>query len=332
VSCFFPLANPVHTFPPRNTTAVQSERRDSCCFQTAGRSSDPALPPSLRRLTAGNMCEKSRRVNRWLGSVFGEQAVPEFEVSARTMELLDQLVQISEARCEEVKFLIDDHRQKASEYSSDGAHLQELLHQSVGLQAGSVSKPTLDLLSVLEGTAEALKVKDTSIGSFVPAVNKLTNDLAEAEKADRMLGRELSAVRKKMTATIILRKKLEEDLRKTTQAQQVEAATAEERLLNMDFMKNKSRDLTYRNKIAQDKLASRQMEDSLTHQAIVQLSEKITALKQEIVPLMKKLEPYSDLSPSPALARVKIEEAKRELAALDADLEQKVDLMNSLSK
>ena len=59
-------------------------------------------------------------MNRWLGSVFGEQAVPEFEVSARTMELLDQLVQISEARCEEVRLLIDDHRQKASEYSSDG--------------------------------------------------------------------------------------------------------------------------------------------------------------------------------------------------------------------
>lgn len=41
------------------------------------------------------------------------------------------------------------------------------------------------------------------------------------------------------------------DLNKIAQVQQVEAATAEERLLNMDFMKNKSRDLTYRNKIAQ---------------------------------------------------------------------------------
>ncbi|XP_072518251.1 HAUS augmin-like complex subunit 1 [Salminus brasiliensis] len=278
------------------------------------------------------MCEKSKRVNRWLGSVFGDQAVPDFEVNTRTMELLDQLVQLSEERCEEVRLLIDDHRQKASEYQSDGAHLQDLLLQGGGLQPGSVCKSTSDLLSVLEGAAEALKVKDMSVGSFVPAVNKLTSDLAEAEKTDRRLGRELSAVRKKMASTMILRKKLQEDLRRTTQAQQVEAATAEERLLNMDFMKSKSRDLTYRNKIAQDKLVSRQMEEPLTHQSIVQLSEKITALKQEIAPLMKKLEPYSDLSPSPALARVKIEEAKRELALLDAELEQKVDLMNTLSK
>lgn len=278
------------------------------------------------------MCEKSKRVNRWLGSVFGDQTVPDFEVNTRTMDLLDQLVQLSEARCEEVKLLIDDHKQKASEYQSDGAHLQDLLLQGVGLQPGSMCKSTSDLLSVIEGTAEALRVKDTSMGSFVPAVNKLTSDLAEAEKTDRRLGRELSAVRKKMASTMILRKKLEGDLKKTTQAQQVEAATAEERLLNMDFMKSKSRDLTYRNKIAQDKLASVQMEESLTHQSIVQLSERITALKQEIVPLMKKLEPYSDLSPSPALAQVKIEEAKRELARLDAELEQKVDLMNTLSK
>lgn len=41
------------------------------------------------------------------------------------------------------------------------------------------------------------------------------------------------------------------DLMKITHMQQVEAATAEERLLNMNFMKNKSRDLARQNKVAQ---------------------------------------------------------------------------------
>lgn len=44
------------------------------------------------------------------------------------------------------------------------AHLQEVLHQGVGLQPGGVPKSTSDFLSVLEGTAEVLKVKDTSMG------------------------------------------------------------------------------------------------------------------------------------------------------------------------
>ncbi|KAI7795627.1 HAUS augmin-like complex subunit 1 [Triplophysa rosa] len=278
------------------------------------------------------MCEKSKIVTQWLKKVFGQQPVPDFEVNTRTIEILHELVENSEMRCREVELLIQDHEQKAEEYSSEAAHLQEVLVQGVGFQPGAVSKPTADLLSVLEATAEVLKVKDTSLGSYLPAINKLTNDVLEAEKKDRRLQRELSTVRKKMTATAVLRKKLQDDLMKITHIQQVEAATAEERLLNMDFMKNKSRDLACRNKIAQDKLDSRQMDDSLTHQAILQLSEKIAALKEETLPLKKKLEPYSDLSPSPALARVKIEEAKRELAALDAQLEQKVDFMNTLSR
>lgn len=49
-------------------------------------------------------------------------------------------------------------------YFMTAAHLQEVLVQGLGLQPGAVSKPTADLLSVLEATAEVLKLKDTSLG------------------------------------------------------------------------------------------------------------------------------------------------------------------------
>lgn len=49
-------------------------------------------------------------------------------------------------------------------YFMTAAHLQEVLVQGVGLQPGAVSRPTADLLSVLEATAEVLKLKDTSLG------------------------------------------------------------------------------------------------------------------------------------------------------------------------
>lgn len=60
------------------------------------------------------------QVSRWLETVFGAEGVPDFEVNTRTIDLLDQLVQISELRCKEVSLLIDDYRHKAAEYSSDG--------------------------------------------------------------------------------------------------------------------------------------------------------------------------------------------------------------------
>lgn len=60
------------------------------------------------------------KVNSWLSSVFGDQPVPHFEVNTRTVELLYQLAQSSEARCSDTALLIEDLKQKASEYEADG--------------------------------------------------------------------------------------------------------------------------------------------------------------------------------------------------------------------
>ncbi|XP_076005801.1 HAUS augmin-like complex subunit 1 [Genypterus blacodes] len=271
------------------------------------------------------MCEKIPKVNQWLCSVFGDQPVPQFEVNTRTVELLYQLAQVSEARCSDTALLIEDHRQKAAEYQADGAHLQEVLLQGVDLSWASLSKPAADYVSALVDNAMVLGVRDTSLSSFIPAVNHLTSELLEAEKSNRRLERELKALRKRLSATLVLRSNLQEDVNKTKRLQEVEGARAEERLLSMDFVIAKCKELNSRRERAEDQLASRKMDQSLSHQAIVQLSEEVAALKQDIVPLKKKLEPYLDLSPSPSLAQVKVEEAKRELAALDSQLEVNAD-------
>ncbi|XP_045897093.1 HAUS augmin-like complex subunit 1 [Micropterus dolomieu] len=271
------------------------------------------------------MCEKITKVNRWLSTVFGDQPVPHFEVNTRTVDILYQLAQSSEARCSDTTLLIEDLKQKASEYQAEGAHLQDVLLQGVGLSCASLSKPAADYLSALVDTAMVLGVRDTSLGSFMPAVNNFTNELLEAEKSNRRLERELRALRKRLGATLVLRSNLQEDINKTVKSQAVESAKAEERVLKMDFVTAKAKELSNRWESAEAQLVSRNMDNSITHQAIVQLSEEVTTLKQEIIPLKKKLEPYMDLSPSPSLAQVKIEEAKRELAAIDSHLEMNMD-------
>lgn len=276
-----------------------------------------------------NMCEKITKVNQWLTKIFGDQTPPEYEVNTRTVDILYQLADNSEARCNEVSLVIEDHKQKATEYQSDGCHLQEVLLQGIGLSSGSLAKPASEYLNALEACAMVLKVRDTSLSSFVPAINDLTNELLEAEKRDRQMERELTILRKKLGSSLVLRRTLQEDLKKILKSQEVENAQAEERLLNMDFVKAKSKDLSFRINMAEEQLASRKMDESLTHQAILEVSEKIAKLKQEILPLKKKLESYKDLTPSPSLAIVKIEEVKRELAAIDAELEMKVDILNT---
>lgn len=273
------------------------------------------------------MCEKNIKVTQWLSNIFGDQPIPHYEVNTRTTEILYQLAECSEARCRDVVLLTEDLEQKAAEYSTEGSYLQELLLEGVGLSSSSLSKTASSYLNALEGSAMALNTKDTSLASYVPAMNDLTADILATEKKNQEMDHELTVLRKKLTSALVLRKSLQEDLSKTEENQVVEKARAENRLQNMDFFKAKSEDLKFRIKAAENQLSASRMEPSLSHQALLDLSEKLAKLKQETIPMKKKLESFLDLTPNPSLAQVKIEEAKRELAAIDAELTMKVDMM-----
>ncbi|KAK6494345.1 HAUS augmin-like complex subunit 1, partial [Huso huso] len=266
-------------------------------------------------------------VTQWLSNIFGDQPIPRYEVNTRTTEILYQLAECSEARCRDVVLLTEDLEQKAAEYGTEGSYLQELLLEGVGLSTSSLSKTASSYLNALEGSAMALNTKDTSLASYVAAMNDLTADILATEKKNQEMDHELTILRKKLTSALVLRKSLQEDLSKTEENQAVEKARAENRLQNMDFFKAKSEDLKFRIKAAENQLSASRMEPSLSHQALLDLSEKLAKLKQETIPMKKKLESFLDLTPNPSLAQVKIEEAKRELAAIDAELTMKVDMM-----
>lgn len=60
------------------------------------------------------------QVSKWLSAVFGDQTIPEYEVNTRTVDILYQLAEASEVRCNETSLLIEDQKQKTSEYQADG--------------------------------------------------------------------------------------------------------------------------------------------------------------------------------------------------------------------
>lgn len=60
------------------------------------------------------------QVNSWLNSVFGDQKVPCFEVNTRTVDILYHIAESSEARCRDTTLLIEDLKQKTSEYEAEG--------------------------------------------------------------------------------------------------------------------------------------------------------------------------------------------------------------------
>ncbi|EHB10045.1 HAUS augmin-like complex subunit 1, partial [Heterocephalus glaber] len=266
-------------------------------------------------------------VAEWLKKIFGDDPIPQYEMNPRTTEILYHLAERNRARDRDACLVIEDLKQKANEYESEAKHLQDLLMGSVNFSPANLSSTGSRYLNALVDSAMVLETKDTSLASFIPAVNDLTSDLFRTKSKNEELQLQLGKLEKNLTATLVLEKCLREDLKKAELHLSTERAKVDNRLQNMDFLRAKAEEFRFGIRAAEEQLSARGMDASLSHQSLVALSEKLAELKRQTIPLKKKLESYLDLMPNPSLAQVKIEEAKRELDTIETELTKKVDMM-----
>lgn len=259
--------------------------------------------------------------------MFGDKALPPYEVNTRTVEILCQLAEWNEARDKDLTLVIEDQKMKTAEIKAEATYLQELLSDSLGPSYTNLSRMGNTYLNQLVDSCLALEIKDSSLTSYIPAVNDLSSKLVAIESSNQELELELMNLRKKLTNALVLEKSLEQDLRKAEEQSSVEKAKVEVRAQNMKKLKDKSEEYKYKIQTAKDELSAAGMEDSLTHRSLVSLSETLAELKTQSTATKEKLKSYLDLAPNPSLVKVKIEEAKRELKATEAELNMKVDMM-----
>ncbi|XP_073476955.1 HAUS augmin-like complex subunit 1 isoform X1 [Aquarana catesbeiana] len=252
----------------------------------------------------------------WLKKMFGDKALPPYEVNTRTVEILCQLAEWNEARDKDLTLVIEDQKMKTAEIKAEATYLQELLSDSLGPSYTNLSRMGNTYLNQLVDSCLALEIKDSSLTSYIPAVNDLSSKLVAIESSNQELELELMNLRKKLTNALVLEKSLEQDLRKAEEQSSVEKAKVEVRAQNMKKLKDKSEEYKYKIQTAKDELSAAGMEDSLTHRSLVSLSETLAELKTQSTATKEKLKSYLDLAPNPSLVKVKIEEAKRELQLL----------------
>jgi len=70
------------------------------------------------------------------------------------------------------------------------------------------------------------------------------------------------------------------------------------------------------------------VDPSIYHASLKTKSDDLEILNEKLLAVKSKLDSYHELPPDISLAKVKIEEAKRELASLQAELSSFVDLTN----
>lgn len=273
------------------------------------------------------MDEKSTKIILWLKKIFGDKLLPPYEVNTRTVELLYQLAEWNEARDKDLTLVLEDQKLKTAEIKAEAGYLQELLTESLGPSYTNLSRMGNTYLNQLVDSCLALEIKDSSLASYIPAVNELSTDLVATEARNQELELELTNLRKKLTNAVVLEKTLEQDLRKAEEQCNMEKGKVEVRAQYLKILKDKSEEYKYKIQAAKDQLSSAGMEDSLTHRSLVSLSETLTELKEQSTATKEKLKSYLDLAPNPSLVKVKIEEAKRELKATEDELNTKVDMM-----
>eukprot|EP00042_Codosiga_hollandica_P045006 m.451247 g.451247 ORF g.451247 m.451247 type:complete len:261 (-) comp56915_c0_seq1:163-945(-) len=94
----------------------------------------------------------------------------------------------------------------------------------------------------------------------------------------------------------------------------------------IDFLQRKAASYEQETERIDRQLLSLGYNGDLTHAALVSKSKELQALQESIQPLEAALNRYRALPPDLTLAQIKLEEAKRTLAALDQELASAVDL------
>ncbi|KFP73344.1 HAUS augmin-like complex subunit 1, partial [Apaloderma vittatum] len=213
------------------------------------------------------------QVTLWLKKIYENQPIPQYEVSAETVDILYELAEYNEAINRDDSLLIEDMEQQATEYEEKTNYLQGLLEDSLGLSVSSLSSEGTRCLNALAESAMILETKDTSLASFFSAINIMTAELYATESKNREMAQDLSNIGKKLTEALMLEKKLADDLKQTEKFLEIEKLKADRRTQNLKFLQKKTEDMKKRIKAAEDQLAAAGLDQSLMHESLMSLSE-----------------------------------------------------------
>ncbi|NXT71385.1 HAUS1 protein, partial [Chaetops frenatus] len=213
------------------------------------------------------------QVTLWLKKIYGDGPVPEYEVNERTVDILHEVMECNEERDKDISLVIENMKDQATKYEEEAEYWQDILEESMGLCELILSREATSDITDLVESAMALEVDNTSLGSFYSAINCLTSELYETTSKNQEMELKLSTLTKKLTAALMLEKRLEEDIKKLKESQEAEKAKAEIRSKNLKFLKDKSEDLKIRIRNSEDKLIAVGLDQSLTHEALMKSSE-----------------------------------------------------------
>ncbi|NWU87056.1 HAUS1 protein, partial [Onychorhynchus coronatus] len=212
------------------------------------------------------------QISLWLKKICGDQVIPSYEVNERTVDILHDLMGCCEDRERDVSLLIEDMKHQDTVHEAATKKMQDIF-EDLGNSPLSLPRKASGYLSSLAKSAQILETKDTSLISLFCAVNNMISEQFETKQKNREMQRKLDVTKEKLTSALMLKKKLLEDIENLEESQAQEYVKRESRSQILRYLRDKSLELTIRIRNAEKELIARGLDRSLTHKALVQLSE-----------------------------------------------------------
>lgn len=269
---------------------------------------------------------EQEKITDWLERVFNGQHIPRYEVNDATLGMLSKLCEHNEEMDRLTQLYIDHANKKIDEYNAEESRLEKLLAR-MGLSNESTSMASQSCIDTLTDLALNLNIRDCAKTSYFLAMNDLLTEYENLESEMRGAQNELFELNKWVDQSTKSHNKLSRIEETLAQRTEVNIPIAEKRHRDVETWNLKIGKYKEQIKKFDTEIEALSVNPDIHHETIVALSEKISTMKAEMKPLKQKLESYQSLPPDITLAKVKIEERKRELERMEKQMQSDIDLL-----
>lgn len=215
------------------------------------------------------------------------------------------------------KVVSEDYQARIQQYE-DAAKRMEKILERVGIREMDLSPTTQVHVRSMAELAVETEVKDVSLTSYILAINHLKAEARKTASAratesrclNQLLGQTAKAVQKLDEYERALGDAEKRDLSKCTARQEREAS-----YLRRKCDEYKSRIRKYEKTLLEVGTAP-----ELFHSELVKQSQQIEKVREQIEPLRQAIDSYNNLPADVNLAKLKVQELRRKVDALEAEL------------
>ncbi|XP_057312017.1 uncharacterized protein LOC130650130 [Hydractinia symbiolongicarpus] len=266
-----------------------------------------------------NLAKKHFKIRCWLEEIFS--SIPSYEVTEETIAFLHAFLEQNKAMNRLATFHCVDIQTKSEEYKLEGERIKNML-TALGLSIPTLSNAGKSSVKSLADVAMLLDIKDTQKSSYLLAMSNLADDIQNIENLAAKKEDEFNKLVSQMTASLQNVNNVKRYGSKYEEEHTIDESIAEKRRKDTINLRNKADN--YASQIIASEVES---DPHITHETLLRLAQEVKELKSEVQPLLSKYKMYRSLPPDVNLAKVKIEEAKRQLMKLEAQLQTDIDLL-----